>query len=127
MPYQTKITEEREYLRVEVTGDRTQGKEAEDAISTLSQIADICHKKGLSRILMSSNLSRLLPTMAAFDVAKTPEAFGWSRSFKLAVVNLSRESKEELLFAETVAVNRGYRLFKIFNDEEEAKEWLLES
>jgi len=127
MPYQTTITEEHDYLRVEITGHRTRGKESEDAIDALSKVAEACLDRGFSRVLIVSNFSGRLPTMSAFNVAENPEKFGWHKKLKMAVVNLSPESKEELLFAETVAVNRGYRFVKIFDDEEVAKRWLLDA
>ena len=127
MSYQTVITEDSEYLRVEITGDRTPGNEESDAIEALSQVADVCHKKGFKRIMMISALSGDLPTMAAFNVAKDPEKYGWSRHFKLASVNLSEKSKAKILFAETVAANRGFGLFKVFDNEKDAKAWLFES
>ena len=72
-----------------------------------------------------SKLTGSLTTMGAFNMAKQPDVFGWARILKFAFVNLSEESKEAILLAETVAVNRGYKLTKVFDNEKDAKEWLL--
>jgi hypothetical protein len=57
---------------------------------------------------------------------KSEEEFGWSRRFKLAIVDVNEDSRKDNLFTETVAVNRGYNV-KIFDNENDAKEWLLQS
>ena len=126
MPYNVILREEQDHIRVEVSGDRNRGKEVDDAISVWSQVAQICHEKNVYRILAISKLTGRLPILAAFEIAKSPEEFGWSRSFKLAFVDLNEESRQVNLFAETVAVNRGYWI-KVFDNELDAKVWMLES
>jgi hypothetical protein len=76
-------------------------------------------KKGYSLILAIFKLSGRLPVMPAYEIASSPEEFGWSRKFKLAIVDVNNESRQDNLFAETVAVNRGYNV-KIFDNEKDA-------
>ena len=45
MPCEVIIQEKQAHIRVEVSGDRTQCKEVEDAISVWSQVAQICSEK----------------------------------------------------------------------------------
>ena len=47
-------------------------------------MADICREKGVFRIMAGGRM----PTMSEFDIVKSPEELGWSKSFKLAFVDL---------------------------------------
>jgi hypothetical protein len=126
MPYLVNIKEEKDYIRVEVSGDRTPNKETEDAISVWSRVAERCHSTNIHRILATVDLSGRFPTLAAYELAKSPGAFGWERHFKMAVVDINKESRQDNYFTETVAVNRGYWV-KIFDNEKDAENWLFES
>ena len=126
MPYQVVIQENPDHMRVQVSGQRTRGREVRDAIGVLAQVADTCQKKGITRILIVWDMPGSLPTMAAYDLADSAPEWGWDRRLKLAMVHVYGESLESNLFTETVAINRGFRV-KMFDDEHEAKSWLLET
>ena len=126
MPYKIKIQEKSDYLRIEISGDRSPGQEASEAIEFWSQVAKLCREKNIDNVLTISTLTGRLPTLQAFEIAQSPESFGWDWRFKVAFVDLNEESRQDNLFTETVAVNRGYRA-KIFDNEDDAKTWLFDS
>ncbi len=111
---------------MEVSGDWTQGKEFDDAIGVWGQVADFCHQKGINKILSIWDVPGRLPTISGYQLVELSNKFNWDRHFKLAVVHLHEERFKDSLFVETVAANRGY-LMKMFEDEQEAKSWLLGS
>ncbi|MGD8777674.1 MAG: hypothetical protein PVH88_01795 [Ignavibacteria bacterium] len=125
MAYNYTIEEIKNYLKVVVTGRREKASHLEDDIKVWLKISEACKAKRLDKILVLYDITGKLTTTAIFEWIGSPESFGWSRKFKLALVDLNEETRKELLFAETIAYNRGYTL-KIFANENEALAWLLE-
>lgn len=125
MSYNLNFKEKEDHIRVEISGEWTKGKEAEEVISAWSQVVKICHKQNINNILAIGKVTGHLLPMAAYDMAKFPDNHGWSRKFKVAVVPLGASLKSNL-FAETVLVNRGFDV-KVFDNEQDAKIWLLDS
>ena len=126
MPYEVNIQEEKDYLRVEVSGERRPGHEVEDSVATWSHVATICEETKKDRVLGMFNVSGRLPTPAAYALAFNPESYGWSKRLKLALVVMHEESRQDALFVEDVAVSSGYKI-RIFDNEEKAAVWLLEN
>lgn len=124
MPYEVSIQEQEDYIRAEISGKRIPGKEEEDAISVWSQVANVCRAKEKNRILGVYKVTGRLPIRAAHAIAYDPARFGYSKRFKLALVNLREESRQDVLFVEDVAVCSGYRV-RVFEEEQEATAWLL--
>lgn len=124
MPYKFCIEEQEGYIRVEVSGERVPGSEEEDAIRVWSCVAEVCEAKKIDRVLGIYKVTGRLPATAAHAIAFDPARFGWSRRFKLALVNLNEESRLDTLFLEDVAVSSGYQI-RVFDNEEEARAWLL--
>ena len=125
MPYELSIQEKENYIRVEVSGQRTPGHEVEDAITVWSRVAEVCNAKQMDRVLSIYNLTGRLPARAAHAIAYDPAKFGWSKRFKVALVDLNEESRQDMFFVEDVAVSSGYRV-RIFDAEQEAEAWLLD-
>jgi predicted fused transcriptional regulator/phosphomethylpyrimidine kinase len=125
MPYELSIQEKENYIRVDVSGQRTPGHEIEDAISVWSRVAEVLNEKQIDRVLAIYNLTGRLPARAAHAIAYDPAKFGWSKHFKVALVELNEESRQDMFFAEDVAVSSGYRV-RIFDSEQEAEAWLLD-
>lgn len=124
MPYEVTIQEQQGYIRVDISGERISGQEEVDAASVWSQVADVCNAKQIDRILSISKITGRLPARAAHAIAYDPRRFGWSKRFKLALVNLNAESQQDFLFLEDVAVSSGYRV-RVFDNGRDAKAWLL--
>jgi hypothetical protein len=125
MPYDYKIENNGDHIRVEITGERIHGKEVEDLVRVLFQVIDFCRETGITRILAVSKLKGRFPAFASLNLHESLEKIGWDKSFRLANVVVDKESLEDIQFTETVSVNRGYRS-KVFNNEQDAKAWLLE-
>jgi hypothetical protein len=126
MPHKLIFQKNPDHVRVEVSGESTPGKEMNEVVDILKQATEICHKEGIKRILAIFDVPGKLPSMAGFDFVELSNKFNWDTHFKLAVVYLHEERLISARFAETVAVNRGY-MVKLFENEQEAKSWLLES
>ena len=76
------------YLRVEVSGTRTTGSEKQEAVKLFSRVAEACRASGMDRILVISRATGRIPTLEGYEVAGHSEEFGWSRDYKLALVDL---------------------------------------
>jgi len=126
MPYEASIQVQQDYVRVEVSGERIAGQEEDDAIRVWSRIAEVCETKKIHRVLAIYRVTGRLPATAAHAIAFDPARFGWRRTFQLALVNMNEESRQDTLFLEDVAVSSGYPV-RVFDDEEEAENWLLQN
>ena len=124
MPTVHRIDNKQDFLRLEVSGQWTPGKEAREATAIFSKLAAMCRKTGICRIIKVFHIPGRLPTMAAYDIANDPSAFGWNRKWKTALVFTYAERFESNRFTETVAFNRLYNV-KLFRDESTAQAWLL--
>jgi len=125
MPYNATVEPFENYIRVEVKGDRRPGHEVNDAIQTGREISAACRDNGVDKILLIFKMTGRLPPTEAYEIFSNPEEFGWSRDVKVALVDENPDSQEDSLFSETVAVNRAYNT-RVFEEEEEALEWLLD-
>lgn len=125
MPYETEIQAFEDHIRVAVSGTRMPGKVVADAIRVGKQISKACRDAGVHRVLAIFHMTGRLPPTEAYEIFSDPEALGWSRDIKLALVDMNEDSKEDSLFSETVAVNRAYQM-GVFDTEAEAKDWLLD-
>jgi len=126
MPYDFQIQVHEDYLRVEVSGTRTPGQEVNDAVQTGQQISEAVRRSGVRKVLTIFRMTGRLPATESHEIYSNPQAFGWSREVKVALVDMNPDSKEDSLFSETVAVNRAYDM-SVFDKEEDALEWLLDS
>ncbi len=124
MPYEFDIQAHEDHIRVEVSGTRKAGHEVADAVQTGRQISDACREHGVNKLLLIFEMTGRLPAIEAYEIFSDPSAFGWTRDIKVALVDMNPESKEDSLFSETVAVNRAYNA-RVFEDERDAREWLL--
>jgi len=124
MSYEVNIQEQQDHIRVEVSGERIPGHEEDDAIEVWSRVAKICAAQELDRILCIHRVTGRLPATAAHAIGFDPARFGWNRHLQLALVNLNEESRQDTLFLEDVAVSSGYQI-RVFDNEEEARKWVL--
>ena len=126
MPYECIIQENQDHLRVKVSGNSVPGKELDDAIDVLTQVADICQKKRISRILTIWDVPGHLPSIIGYNIVDFANRFNWGFNFKMAVVYCHKGRFQDALFMEKVAIHHGYKV-KMFENEQEAKSWLLGS
>jgi len=126
MPYETAFEFFDSYARVEISGDRRPGHEVADALHAGRQVSAACKEHGVNKLLVILKMTGRLPATDAHEIYSNPEAFGWSRDIKVALIDENPESMEDNLFSETVAVNRAYNVL-VFDNEDEALEWLLDN
>ena len=124
MPYEAKIEAFSDHIRAEVSGTRVPGEAVADAGLVGQKVVDLCREKGIHKVLLAINLAGRLSAIDAYEIVSDSEQYGWSRELKTALVDLNAESLEDSFFTETVAVNRAFPM-GVFDNEEEAKDWLL--
>lgn len=109
------------YLFARATGIRTHHSVA----SLTETIFEKAVELGLSKLLVDvSDLEGTLSVLDSYSlVTAVFKPIRWRGITKAAVVDGSG-SRIQMAFSELVARNRGYN-YRIFNDEEEAIEWLL--
>ncbi len=126
MPYESTFEPFEHYARVEISGERRPGHEVADAIDGGRKISAVCRSHGVKKLLVIFKMTGRLPATDAHEIYSNPDAFGWSRDIKVALVDENPDSQQDSLFSETVAVNRAYYM-QVFDEEDEALEWLLDN
>ncbi len=100
------------------TGDRT---------ASLGLLYDYSHSETgakVAEVLIGGPMDKAASKVRIGHVIEKIDEFGWSKHFRLALVDLNEESLKNNLFSETAAVNRGLQVLA-FDNEPEAKDWLL--
>ena len=118
MDYDVSITNEWNYLRVEVSGQRILGKEVESALEVWKLVATTCKEKNVCKVLAVFDLTGRYPFFSAHSIADSFASAGWENGWKLAFVDLKETSLQNNLHAETVVVNRGVN-GKTFDNEKD--------
>ncbi len=126
MPYDVSIEAQENFIKVEISGTRRPDSAVDDSVDLWGRVAAASRDHGVDRILAVFRVVGRLSPIDAYDIVARTDEFGWSHAFKMAVVDLNRETLEDNLFAETVAVNRAYQIM-VFDNVEDAQEWLLDS
>ncbi len=123
MAYQVTVEIMEDHVRFECRGARRPGREGADAIAVLARVAQACRDAGHALVLGVIDMRGPLPVAASFEIGDRPARYGWSRAFRLAIVDLSPAPRAHA-FTLTVAHNRGYDA-AVFGDEGAARAWLL--
>jgi hypothetical protein len=121
-------SEEKEgYILFEVTGERIRGQEAKDALEIWEKIGEMCNAKKIFKALVIFNLKGDLRTMVAYKSGLSIADIDSLHNLKIAFIDLNTDSSKVNRFSETVAANRIdiSESFNMFDDENEAIEWLL--
>ena len=127
MSYELRFNVEADLLRVEIFGERPKDK---DALRKASHegwraIARVATEQERDRLLVVSHARGDYPTVKAYEINSTLAECGVQRGWKIAFVNLDSDSFQDVKFAETVAVNRGFDI-AVFRSEEVARNWLVQ-
>lgn len=123
MGYKIDYQDDAEVLRVEITGVRSNDDLTSCEKKAWREVAKIAREKNLAKILVISNATGRYPTWDAYQINSSLEECGIQREWKIAFVNLDQDSFQEVKFAETVAVNRGFNV-SVFNKQENALKWI---
>lgn len=124
--YDVNIESQNGFIKVHISGNRVPGQAVEDSIHLWGRVTSACREAGVEKILAILEVTGHLSPIDAYDIVARTDEFGWSHAFKMAVVDLNKETLEDNLFAETVAVNRAYQIM-VFDDVAEAEDWLLDA
>ncbi|MDH3351897.1 MAG: hypothetical protein OEM60_08190 [Gammaproteobacteria bacterium] len=124
MAYEIKRQAHEDHIEFRVFGDRLSGHAVADADAVGKQILEQCRDQGISNILLILELTGSISAVDVYQIVTNSAQYGWSHDLKMAVVDLNPESRLDSQFTETVAVNRAYRV-RSFDNERDAKEWLL--
>lgn len=127
MPYEVTYKAEGDVLVVEIFGDRPSDPAELQRAShaTWRQVASTAKDGEYVRLLIISHARGDYPTLKAYEINSTLAECGVEKGWKIAFVNLDQGSFENVKFAETVAVNRGFKV-GVFKDESSARDWLKE-
>lgn len=98
MPYECIVQNKSEYLRVDVSGDWSPGKELDDALSVWTQAAEACKTSGVFDVLAVWDVPGRLPTMSAYQLGSMADSFDLGHKFKLAIVHLNEERLNDSFF-----------------------------
>ena len=123
MAYKLNFLEEDGVLVVEISGERPKDNLTRSAKEAWCEVARVARHKNLKRILVISSATGDYPTMDAYKINSTLDECGVQRGWKIAFVNLDPNSFQDIKFAETVAVNRGFDV-GVFNNQDKARKWL---
>jgi len=123
MPYQYKMMAQKDFLRVEVSGHRSEKNIAAEAIELWTTITVECRKQQLNKILAIFDVAGQRTMMDTFDIVEGVLDLNWPEA-KVAYVESNIQHKEANLMAETTAQMHGIA-FQTFLCEETASQWLL--
>ena len=124
MPLKLKHALNRDYLKVEILGQRTPGNEVAESKQIWKEVADVLSQQEQSRILTIMKVEGRLPIKSAFQIAESARDLGWSRNYKMAVVAGSEAVLMNIRLSEMILTNLGYEI-KLFVSTRMARKWLL--
>ncbi|MCE2612826.1 hypothetical protein LVD13_07575 [Flavobacteriaceae bacterium D16] len=124
MPLKLKHALNRDYLKVEILGQRTPGNEVAESKQIWKEVADVLSQQEQSRILTIMKVEGRLPIKSAFQIAESAGDLGWSRNYKMAVVAGSEAVLMNIRLSEMILTNLGYEI-KLFGSTRMARKWLL--
>jgi len=123
MSYDFEIAMQDNLVRLDVAGDRSAGDHLANADEVGKAVVSACRETGIDRILV---LSRLTGRASPLDQLRTvlhSIQYGWSRKFRMAFVDLNKETIGQTRFVETAALNRVFNVC-VFDNESDARNWL---
>ena len=124
MPLKLKYALNRDYLKVEILGQRTPGNEVTESKEIWKEIADLVNRENKTRVLAMMKVEGRLPINSAFEIAESAKNLGWSQNNKLAVVAGSEAVLMNIRLSEMIMNNLGYEM-KLFGSARMARKWLL--
>lgn len=124
LPYDVTLIDKDGVLRADVRGERTAGSEASAGIALWRCLGEACRKRRTLRLLVVSYLEGRMPSFPAVAVVENADFLKlMDKNVKIAFVDTNPMSIDDMRFAETVAINRGF-IFHVFDNVPEAQVWL---
>ena len=121
MPASFTIEFKGDYVEIRSEGD----KDTAFARRLLAEAIATCRKHGCFRILGLASTTSPLTVVDGFDVAGMFKELGMPPTCRIAWVEPNPDGIEVIKFVETVLYNRSIAVFKHFEDELAAREWLF--
>lgn len=121
MSYEMKVTFMGEYVEALSIGE----KSARTADKLWAEITRVCREQNCYRVLGIAESTRQMSVMDSIDHGELFKKFGVTPKYKIAWTESNRHEFAKLKNLEMILLNRGYR-GKVFDDVEEARDWLLE-
>jgi len=121
MEYEIKITPEDGYVHVEISGEATHT----NALEMWERIAQACNQYQCYKVLGEQYLKKALTTSDIIDHPKLFKKAGMSQSHLIAWVDHNPRTRSTTEFIRDVLTNRFIGRGKLFNNVDEAKNWLL--
>jgi hypothetical protein len=117
-----KVTFEGDHVRVIADGD----KDYQFQNRMWEEVSSACEEQKCFKILGLANTTTPLEAVEGYDTARIFRDLKINSRYRLAWVELNDEARNMTEFIATVLANRGLP-GRLFDTEEEAKKWLLES
>jgi len=118
--YEVELSIHQEYLRFEVSGERS----LEEAERLFRQIARESAARNVCKVLLVFNLRGRISTIDIHDLVSKYREFGLTAKHKIVVVDKNRKTASDQDFAVNVARNRGLNGAS-FANEAAALDWLF--
>ena len=120
MKTEIEVTFENDYVKIIFNGE----KNLDLAKKVFSRVVETCVTHNCYKILGIANTIKPISTIDMFDVKDLFYELGLNYKYRIAWVELNPKVIEKIRFNETVLQNRGLP-GKLFNNINEAKNWLL--
>lgn len=111
-------------LSVHATGDRDSDNPMTSAKDLWTHLALECQERGLSRVLLLSEITGRYPTYDCYEIMSRLDEFGVAKDWKIAYVNSDPQLHDDLSFMTALADHHGFTI-RLFEEEDEARKWLL--
>jgi len=125
MAYNVETVMKDDYLEAKVSGQRDSMREALDALKAINQIAKTCKEQQASKLLIIWDVAGRVNKDQIMLLMTNLEAYSWGKKHRIATVHLEEDNYRSNSFSKAIANQLGWQL-NIFNDVNEAKNWLLQ-
>lgn len=124
MPVRLRLKLKTSYVYAVFKGKREAGREVEELISNWSDVAALCEKSHLSKVLAVLDIQGKIPLESAYKMDEAFTRTRWKPDYKLAIVVKPETLSKNIILSEKLWENMGYTM-KLFTGERAAKKWLL--
>ncbi len=122
--YEVFFTEEGNFTKVVVTGERKSHQDIDGALAWF-KIAQYCDEHQTKKLLVVSKLTGSISQMSSYDVSRSLEQFGVKKHIKIAFVDTLNEAFNANSFSVKFTKGNGYDI-ELFAEETNAISWLIQ-